>query len=647
MDRLIRSNRAVVALAHDIVMAALSFALALWLRVGSDLFDYYAGQFLLEGMLIFAALTGAAGLFFGLYRGIWRYASLDDMLAIVKTVAVAVLLFLPIMFLYTRLADVPRSLPVINAFVLIAMLATPRIAYRILRDRRLDLVLAKDRSNQTPVLLYGAGDDAELFIRAIQRDPNAAWWPVGIVAAKPSRVGRRIHNVEVYGLLDDLPDIVAREAKRGRRPRQLVLAVNDIHGEGMRRLFDAASAAGLGLSRLPKPTELQEGRTGAQDLRPVALEDLLGRAPVGLDRAAMRELIAGRRVMITGAGGSIGRELLRQTSDFAPASLTLLDHSEFALYEADRDLAGRHPSLPRAAWLADIRDRERVDRAFRDARPELVFHAAALKHVPMVEDNPLEGLLTNAIGTRHVAEACRAHGVSEMVLISTDKAVNPTNVMGASKRLAEAWCQALDLGRGADGTRFVTVRFGNVLGSTGSVVPLFQQQLAAGGPLTVTHRDVTRYFMTIGEAVELVLEASALGAQSDAFSGKLFVLDMGEPVRIEDLAHKMIRLAGLEPEIDIKVAFTGLRAGEKLHEELLHAAENLVETDRAGVLLAAPRTSDEMLLARALEELEGHCRAGRRDDALAALARLVPEFEHNPHGVADRPAATSRPQAAE
>jgi FlaA1/EpsC-like NDP-sugar epimerase len=641
MVKLITSSRAFVAFLHDAIMAALSFALALYLRVGEEQFAHHANSYLLEGMLLFAGIVGVAGMVFGLYRGVWRYASLDDMMAIAKTAAVSVLVFFPIMFMYSRLADVPRSLPFINAFVLMALLAAPRIAYRIVRDRQVDQVLTRDRGKQTPVLIYGAGDEAELFLRALVRDRTSPYWAVGIVAQKPGRVGRRIHGVEVFATMADLEAVVSRLARRGRRPRQLILSHHNISGDRMRDLFDAAEANGLTLSRAPRPTELREG-VGAPELQPVKVEDLLGRAPVALDRVAMQALIKGRRVMITGAGGSIGAELVRQISDFDPAALTLLDNSEYALYQIDQELWERHQTLDRDSLLVDVRDRRRVDDAFAKTLPEIVFHAAALKHVPLVETNPLEGILTNIVGTRNVAEASRDAGVTAMVLISTDKAVNPTNVMGASKRLAEAWCQALDIARQDDGTRFIAVRFGNVLGSTGSVVPLFQRQLEAGGPLTVTHPDVTRYFMTVGEAVELVLQASALGAGEEGYGGKLFVLDMGEPVRIEDLARQMIRLSGREPDIDVKIAFTGLRPGEKLHEELLHSSENLVETGQESILLASPRAADEKLLARAIDDLEAHCRNGDADAALGALARQVPEFDHNASGV---PASEAAPAA--
>jgi O-antigen biosynthesis protein WbqV len=358
-------------------------------------------------------------------------------------------------------------------------------------------------------------------------------------------------------------------------------------------------------------------------VRPVAIEDLLGRPQAVLDRDGMRRLVVGRRVLVTGAGGTIGAELVRQVAEFGPAELTLLDAGEFNLYQIDLELQERFSDLPRRAVIGDVRDRAMLARLFAETRPELVFHAAALKHVPMVEANAFEGVLTNAIGTRCVAEACRAAGVGVMVLISTDKAVNPTNVMGASKRIAETWCQALDLERGAGGTRFVTVRFGNVLGSTGSVVPLFQRQLAAGGPLTVTHPDVMRYFMTVREAVELVLQATAMAGDEP---GKIYVLDMGEPVRIVDLARQMIRLAGLRPGKDIEIKITGLRPGEKLFEEIFHGGEPLLPTACKGILLAAPRTADAATLGRLLDELANVCRRGDQAGLEALLHRLVPEY---------------------
>jgi len=353
----------------------------------------------------------------------------------------------------------------------------------------------------------------------------------------------------------------------------------------------------------------------------------------------MARLIQGRRVIVTGAGGTIGSELARQVAALGPERLILVDNGEYALWLIDLELAERHPHVPRESLLADIRNESRIRGVFEQWRPELVFHAAALKHVPMVEANPLEGLLTNVAGTRHVADAARSVGALAMVLISTDKAVNPTSVMGASKRLAEMYCQALDISArsSGNGMRCITVRFGNVLGSTGSVVPLFQRQLERGGPLTVTHPDMQRYFMTVREAVGLVLQASVVGTGDAALpsgeEGGIFVLDMGKPVKIVDLARQMIRLAGLTPERDVEIRFTGLRPGEKLHEELFHGKEPPVPTAYPGLLMAAPRTADPAIVGRAIDEIAAACRGGQARLALALLGRLVTEFEHNAEGL--------------
>jgi O-antigen biosynthesis protein WbqV len=333
---------------------------------------------------------------------------------------------------------------------------------------------------------------------------------------------------------------------------------------------------------------------------------------------------------------------VRQIAELGPAHLALLDNGEFQLYRVEQELGEEHPALSHAAILADVRDRERIARLFAAEKPELVFHAAALKHVPMVEHNASEGVLTNLVGTRNVADACHASAVAVMVLISTDKAVNPASVMGATKRAAESYCQARDIlaAAGRFRTRYITVRFGNVLGSTGSVVPLFQRQIERGGPLTVTHPEIKRYFMTVREAVELVLQAAALGASDGVEAGKIFVLDMGEPVRILDLARQMIRLAGLRPEKDIAIAFTGLRPGEKLYEELLHETERLVPTRCQGILLAAPRTADLALIGRAIDEAAELAAGGRADQLKALLERMVPEYR--PAGDGTVLAAASR-----
>ncbi|MBI4184331.1 MAG: polysaccharide biosynthesis protein [Proteobacteria bacterium] len=631
------SLRSLVAYAHDIVMAAASFVLSLYLRLGGEIATYPV-DIIAEATGAFALVAAAVFLPMGLYRGIWRYASINDLVAIARAATLTLLVFLPVMFLLTRLEHIPRSSLVINWFVLMGLLGGPRLLYRLLKDRRLSITLDRDAYRRVPTLLIGAGDGADLFIREMGRSREALYRVVGVLDERGTRAGRRLRGVPVLAMPERLSDVVEDLARRGDRPERLVLTRETIDRALIARLLEEADELGLSLARMPRVTDFKAGLSDGLEVKPIAIEDLLGRPQAALDRAGMRALIAGKRVLVTGAGGTIGAELVRQISDFAPAEISLLDHSEYALYAVDLELSERHPGLPRRALLADVRERRRAAEAIAGLRPELVFHAAALKHVPIVEAHPVEGVLTNVVGSRNVADACRAAGAAAMVLISTDKAVNPASVMGATKRIAEAYCQALDLDEAARAdasgaprrTRFITVRFGNVLGSTGSVVPLFQRQLARGGPLTVTHPQVERYFMTVREAVELVLQATVLGsgeggAGSD-HRGKIFVLDMGEPVRILDLARQIIRLAGLTPDKDIAIRFTGLRPGEKLNEQIFHGAEPLIPTASRGLLLAAPRTADFAVLSRAIDALEETCRGADPRAVREQLARLVPEF---------------------
>lgn len=624
-------RRSLLIFAHDTILAAVSFPLALYIRLGENIV-WWPEQAITHGTALFTLTALAVFLVMRLDTHVWRYTSIGDLAQIVRAVLVIIAAFLALQFVVTRLETLPRSFLVIEAALLSIMLTLPRIGYRLMKDGTISALFERNARDRVPVLLIGAGDGADLFIRETAPGHEVPYRVVGIVDDRDSRTGRRIRGVPVYGGLHNLEDVVQRLTGYGVRPQRIVLTRRQIDGATIRTLLDAADALGIPVSRMPTLGALEAAGDAQVQLRPINVEDVLGRPQATLDRPAMQRLIEGRRVLVTGAGGTIGSELVRQIADIGPTHITLVDQSEYALYRIDLELTERAPELSRAALIGDVRDRARLDEILSEARPEILFHAAALKHVPLMEANVCDAVLTNAVGTRIVADAARAARVGTVVVISTDKAVNPTNVMGATKRLAEAYCQALDLD---GGTRFVTTRFGNVLGSTGSVVPLFQRQLERGGPLTVTHPDITRYFMTVREAVELVLQAAALETESPRERGGITVLDMGEPVKIVDLADRMIRLAGLEPGKDIQIAFTGLRPGEKLHEELFHGAETLEATEIPAIRRAHPRTADRALIERGLDELEAAARSRQTAATMEILGRMVPEYE----GGATRPAA--------
>jgi O-antigen biosynthesis protein WbqV len=621
----LRLNRTYVVAAHDVLVAAGAFVLGLLLRRGSGNFWLESGSFLVEGLLLFTAIAAIVFWRTRIYRSLWRYVSLRDVIELVKAAGLVILIFLPALFAITRLEAFPRSSLIIIWILLLLFLIGPRVAYRAFVERSVSGLLERTEGGRVPVLLAGAGAAADEFIRSTTSGASTGYRVVGLLDDDPKKRGLHIRGVRVFGQLDNLPDALRKLRRRGLRPQRLILADERLAPERVRALLEAADGFGLSFARLPRLTDFRTGQTQAFELKPIAIEDLLGRPQTVLDRAGMRALIQGKRVCVTGAGGTIGAELVRQIAAYGPARLVLIDNAEFNLYAIDAELQASFSALPRAALIADVRERARLDAIFARERPDLVFHAAALKHVPIVEDNPNEGVLTNVIGTKNVADACVEAGVGAMVLISTDKAVDPTSVMGATKRIAESYCQA----RGADRaarrrTHFITVRFGNVLGSSGSVVPLFQRQIAAGGPVTVTHPEVSRYFMTTREAVELVLQASALGAREEEPS--IFVLDMGTPIKIADLARQMIRLAGRQPERDIAIQFTGLRPGEKLHEALFHDGERRGDAGLAGLHRAFSRPLDPLLIARQVDELGGAARAGLTPRTLALIAALVPEY---------------------
>ncbi len=627
---------------YDTAASGLAFYLALNFAFGRalHLISLPNPQIAVSYTIIYACIAAVLLNWQRVYLGIWCYTSFRDCISILRAATSTVLLFVPIVFVMTRAEVLPRSAPIIAGLLMVALLVGPRVLARVLADRSVPVPFTARRfaarENSVPIIVVGQATRIEAFVREVLRQAAAPYSVVGILTKETSWHGRTMHGIGVLGSPANLDNALAFLRQRKIEPHRLVIADDQADETEIADYLDLATQQGLTLGRLPRLMGFDGAAPESRSLvQPVALGDLLGRPQVVLDRDGMKRLIGSKRVLVTGAGGSIGSELVRQISDLEPAEIVLMESSEFNLYSIDRELEERHPELIRISALCDVRDRTSVKKWFSERRPEVVFHAAALKHVPLVEHHPIEGVRTNVLGTKNIADACVDHGVTAMVLISTDKAVNPSNVMGATKRCAEAYCQALD----AQGhtTRFVAVRFGNVLGSSGSVVPLFQRQLAAGGPITVTHPDITRFFMTIPEAVALVLQASTLGVSAQVLRGRVYVLDMGKPIKIADLARKMIRLAGKEPDRDIKITYVGLRPGEKLYEEVVHQEEKLDGTPVTGVMMVSPRTAELPILQNQFAEIARAAEDLNLDRCLRLLNLIVPEYRAPiPHNAADR-----------
>jgi O-antigen biosynthesis protein WbqV len=611
-----RSRTVFLVAIHDIVMVFAAYTLGAVLA--SEPLRSFEFAMVLGGAV--AAALPALYLS-GAHRQVWRYVDLRDIAALAAaTVAVAVGALLA-----SALAGVlnARSLStdLVGCLVLLLLWSGPRLAVRGFRDR---LVAPELVSGPEPVLLAGAGERARAFLRA--NAEHRRFSVVGLLSDDPGLHDRRIGGAPVLGSLQQLDRILSHQQLRGTRPVRLIIAADTLSRDALQRNLEAAAAHNLLLSRAPDAAEVKDGEADA--VRPVAVDDLLSRPPAELDRAAMGRLIEGKVVLITGAGGSIGSELVRQAAALNPSLLVLVENNEFNLYRIDLECGRDFPNQRRTAALCDVRDKAALGRWFTQARPDLVVHAAALKHVPMLEEHPEEGVLTNVLGTRNVIELAREHRAEAVVLVSTDKAVNPTSVMGATKRCAEVLCQGYDaLRRAGDGqTRCLSVRFGNVLGSAGSVLPLFMEQIAHGGPVTVTHQDMTRFFMTIPESAQLILQATATALASTDETSGVYVLDMGEPVRILDLAERVIQLSGRRPHVDVAVKIVGLRPGEKLHEELAHDHEALAPSAHPGVLVASQQTPPLAAALTAVDRMVEAARRGDRAGVLRAILGVAPEF---------------------
>ncbi len=607
--------RNIVTGAVALVIMGGAYYLAFLLRFDLDIqhFPDAQAENLIASLPLAILAKTAAIRAFNLHRGSWRYAGLKDVESTVYACAAATATVLALNTLVLDLRNFPRSVYALDLMLSTGLLAGVRLGLRVASERRGFTIRTGKR-----LLIVGGGDTGELLLRQLGRSAALQFRPVGILDDDPQKKGLLLHGVPILGAVDAIVEIAAVTDAE-----EIIIAAPSATGDQMRRMAAACRETGLPTAIMPPTEEVLAGGVSWKALREVRIEDLLRREPVHLDVASMADFLDDRVVLITGAGGSIGSEICRQVAHWKPRVMVLVEQAENPLFHLMRDLRGRAPDVQTVAVVADISHERSMQRVMRTYRPAVVVHTAAHKHVPLMERNVPEAIKNNVFGTRCLATAAAEVGVETFLLISTDKAVNPTSVMGTTKRVAELVLQ--DLGRRVP-TRFVMVRFGNVLGSAGSVVPIFKEQIAKGGPVTVTHKDMVRYFMTIPEAARLVLQAAALEAD-----GNLFVLDMGDPVRIVDLAEDLIRLSGLEPHVDIQIRFSGIRPGEKLYEELLLGDEGLA-TPHDKIHLGAVKMPPEERIRRGLEKLEEAMAGGDEVACRAVLADLVPESKLRTRG---------------
>ncbi len=600
----------ILGLKTAIILTA--FFLAFLLR-----FDFHIPppQWRIFGELLLPLLAIKLVIFwrFGMGHGWWRYVSLADVFDVIKAnlwASLGVVLY--VVFVH-GLVGVPRSVLILDGVFCFLLSCGVRFLTRAFRENYFPRLRAQS-SQLTRVLIVGAGHAGQMLAREFRSNPGITKTIVGFIDDDPDKLKRRFQGIPVLGSQEDLAALCRRE-----KVQEVIIAIPSATGKQLRRIVERCQGAGVDFKTLPGVGDLIEGRVTIQQVRPVDVEDLLGRDPVSIEVDRIKAFLSGKRVLVTGAAGSIGSELCRQVARFAPSKLILFDNAESPLFFIEKELSECFPEIPMAAIIGDVRYRARVEAIFDEYQPQVVFHAAAYKHVPMMEHNPAEAANNNVRGTKIIADAAHDFKAESFVMISTDKAVNPTNIMGATKRAAELYVQ--DLSRRSK-THFVTVRFGNVLGSAGSVVPIFKSQIAAGGPVRVTHPEVTRFFMTIPEATQLVLQAGSMGK-----GGEIFLLDMGEPVKILRLAEQLIRLSGMRPYEDVDIVFTGLRPGEKLYEELLLAGEGIMPTAHEKIRVAQADFCNPEILGRQLEELYEAERTMDMERVRSLLRAIVPEYQ--------------------
>ena len=576
----------------DVCLICVAAICALWVRM-----DFSVTSVISQGYFdhwfsyssLFVVLTVAVFIPLKLYTSLWEFAGVEELFHIIF--AGVIVCVIQAILILVDVISLPRSFPLLNALLLICMVSMSRFSYRFLRDANKK---NRSKSKQKRTMLIGAGSAGILVLREFQTSENSLNRIVCIVDDDKNKVGRYLKNVKICGTRKDIVRLVSEFSVE-----EIVYAIPAAPIKERKAILQICQQTDCTLKILPGVFQLANGEVSIQKIRDVDVLDLLGRDSAKVDNSQLSQLLSGKTVLVTGGGGSIGSELCRQIARFSPKRLIIFDIYENNAYDIQQELRRTIPDLNLVTLIGSVRDTARVEAVFADYHPEIVFHAAAHKHVPLMENSPNEAIKNNVFGTYHVAAAAAKYHTENFVLISTDKAVNPTNIMGASKRICEMIVQSMAK-KGS--TKFVAVRFGNVLGSNGSVIPLFKKQIEEGGPVTVTHPDIIRYFMTIPEAVSLVLQAGALAKQ-----GEIFVLDMGEPVRIDDLARNLIRLSGFEPDVDIEVKYTGLRPGEKLFEEMLMDEEGLQTTENAMIHIGQPLKIDEDAFASQLRALERAC----------------------------------------
>lgn len=611
MHKFFLEKRFYFILTFKVVVIILSFVGAFSLRFDLTIPDSYWP--LILGALPILILI-KVGIFWRmeLIQGWWRYVSMVDLINIVKANLVASVSAIAAFALLGLLHGIPRSVLLLDGILCFLFICGVRFVTRALRENYLPL--KHDASGtMARLLIVGAGNGGQTIAREIRLNPSLKKYIVGFIDDDPTKLKNHFMGIPVVGARNDIPLVCEKY-----QVQEIVIAIPAASGRELRDIMEHCKGVDVKVQTLPGVGELIDGRVSVQQVRDVDVEDLLGRKTAKLDIAQIEGYLKGKRILITGAAGSIGSEVCRQVVRFGPTKMILFDHAESPLFHIERELLENHPNVPVSAFIGDIRDKARAEDLFEEFLPEVVFHAAAYKHVPMMEYNPAEAINNNVRGTQILADAAHAFKVKNFVLISTDKAVNPTNVMGATKRAAELYVQNL---AHDSKTNFVTVRFGNVLGSAGSVIPIFKQQIKNGGPVTVTHPDVTRFFMTIPEATQLVLQAGSMGR-----GGEVFLLDMGEPVKISQLAEDLVRLSGFVPYEDIDIVFTGLRPGEKLHEELLLAGEGIKPTNHEKIMVANGAKIDMASLTEHLEDLYQLCRGMDMEGLRSNLKEVVPEY---------------------